>query len=251
MDKAAKGKLDDEALFTYAKDIAIAEYQSIVYNEYLPLILGDDTLDPNDWKYDPEVDASVDSFFTTVSFRFGHSMVNNFEWKVAQGTKTPVKKPTESFLLREVFFKKAGEMIDGSNLGDWLRGMCWHEAREMDTKMVSEMRNFLFTKDPKVASNDLTSLNIQRARDFGLPMYNAAREAHDLDDVDDFEDVTCDKKLAKTLEEIYPSVDDIDPFIGGLAECPSSEDRLLGDLFHESIKDNFRRFRWGTCAQNG
>ncbi|GMH38841.1 hypothetical protein BSKO_06739 [Bryopsis sp. KO-2023] len=241
LDKAFKGKLDDNELFEFAKEITIAEYQSIVYKEYLPLILGKDTLDPSDWEYDPEIDASIDAFFTTVSFRFGHSMVNNFEWKIKKGSN----KVSEKFLLRDVFFRKAGDKIDGKNLGDWIRGMSWHAARELDVKMVSEMRNFLFTKDPKVPSNDLTAMNIQRAREFGLPMYNGARDAHGLKEFSKFSDVTCNKDLAKTLEEIYDSVDDIDPFIGGLAECPSSKDRLLGDLFHENIKENFRRLRDG------
>ncbi|GMH39266.1 hypothetical protein BSKO_07164 [Bryopsis sp. KO-2023] len=244
LDDVFHDSLSDEELYRYAKAITIAEYQSIVYTEFLKFILGDDVLDPYDWRYNPTVDASTEAFFVAVAHRFGHSMINNFGWKVAKGQATPVTKATEKFLMRETFFLNMVG-IDEASFGDFIRGMGWHEARELDIKVVNDLRNFLFTEDPLKPSMDLVSLNIQRARDFGLPMYNDAREAHGLSRAKTFDDVTCHEDLAKKLKDLYKSVDLIDPFIGGLAECPSSKDHLLGDLFHNSLINNYKRLRDG------
>lgn len=173
-------------------------------------------------------------------------MVGNIVWKLKPGGDVPPEGPSESFLLRDTFEKPAGQIINESNWAEWLLGTVWHEARELDTKMVDEMRSFLFTPESEKPSNDLVSLNIQRARDLGLPMYNDAREAHGLERVTSFNEITEDEDLAATLEEVYGGdVDAVDPFIGGLAETPSRDCRLLGDLFHESLKENFRRIRDG------
>lgn len=75
-------RLSDEVLFEEAKRINTAIIQNIVYNEYLPVILGNNAMDEYGlWsttgfsQYNPQTDATIFNSFATAAYRFGHSMV--------------------------------------------------------------------------------------------------------------------------------------------------------------------------------
>ena len=64
----------DEDLYQQARRINIAQFQNIVYNEYLPLVLGPSSvhgskLDLDDTEYDPTADPSVINSFSTAAYR--------------------------------------------------------------------------------------------------------------------------------------------------------------------------------------
>lgn len=74
----------DEQLYQEARRIVVAEIQHITYNEYLPLIVGDQAMrrfslaiNPNGYSndYDEEINPSMTNEFTGAAFRFGHSTV--------------------------------------------------------------------------------------------------------------------------------------------------------------------------------
>ena len=87
-------------------------------------------------------------------------------------------------------------------------------------------------------------MNIQRGRDHELPSYNDVREALGLGRADSFYDITSDHKIAEKLKHAYDHVDDIDLWIGGLAEDhkPGSS---VGETFTTIIQDQFERLRAG------
>merc|ERR1712179_102472 len=95
---------------------------------------------------------------------------------------------------------------------------------------------------------DLVALNIQRARDHGIPGYVNYLVGCGQEKPKDFEDL---KKLmpdaeVEKLKKIYKSVDDIDLFIGGLLESPqSAESGLVGPTFACIIADQFKRLKYG------
>lgn len=73
----------DEIIFQEARRIVIAELQHIVFNEYLPKVLGPHLMDKyslygtrgySDF-YDPHINPSVTSEFSSAAFRFGHSTI--------------------------------------------------------------------------------------------------------------------------------------------------------------------------------
>ncbi len=75
---------DDEMLFQEARRIVIAEIQHITYNEWLPLVIGHETMmrfslysQPSGYgqEYDDEINPSMTNEFTGAAFRFGHSTV--------------------------------------------------------------------------------------------------------------------------------------------------------------------------------
>eukprot|EP00210_Caulerpa_lentillifera_P000920 g890.t1 len=226
--------LTDEELFQFARDICVAEYQSIIFSEWIPVLLGTGEVSPNDYYYDPSLDASLDSFFSTASFRFGHSMVSGVLWK------RELDGRIERMSLQDVFFKP--QSVDQYSFSKFLLGALGHPAREMDEKVVDGLRSKLFTEDGK-PSMDLVALNIQRGRDHGLPSYNRARMAFGLPPMRSFAEITDDVEVQRKLSTAYDNrVDLVDAFIGGLAE-KRPHGRLFGDLFYTSLKDQFTRLR--------
>ena len=81
--------LDDEAVFQQARALTIAKWQAIVYEEFLPALVG-----PEGMKqikpysgYSKSVDITVANEFATAAFRYGHSQVGEiFKRYNADGT---------------------------------------------------------------------------------------------------------------------------------------------------------------------
>ena len=63
-----------DQLYNMAKAINTAEYQNIVYKEFLPVLIGP-VLGPYRG-YDPNVNAQATQEFSTAAFRVGHSQVS-------------------------------------------------------------------------------------------------------------------------------------------------------------------------------
>ena len=82
--------------------------------------------------------------------------------------------PYGHLLLREGYFRPERVTEEGG-LAPILRGAVKQPAQEVDTKVVDELRNFLFPK--KGVGLDLAAINIQRGREIGIPDYNTVRKA--------------------------------------------------------------------------
>lgn len=65
---------DEEKLYQEARKIVVAEWQHIVYDQYLPKIIGADYLGKYE-DYSASVDATITNAFATAAFRFGHSQI--------------------------------------------------------------------------------------------------------------------------------------------------------------------------------
>jgi hypothetical protein len=59
-----------------------------------------------------------------------------------------------------------------------------------------------------------------------------------------FSDITPDPTLAATLQQLYGNINNVDAYVGGLAE-PHYQQAHVGQLFYLSIKDQFTRLRDG------
>ncbi len=226
----------DEELYQYARRIVIAELQKITYEEFLPAILGSNAL-PEYQGYQADVNPGMSTEFATAAFRVGHSMLGeDIEFLDNDGEENH-----EAMLLRDAFFNPS--VLGETGIDPLLKYLASDNAQEIDTMVVDDVRNFLFGA-PGQGGFDLASLNIQRGRDHGIADYNTVRVAYGLPRITSFDQITSDKAVQASLASTYGSVDNIDLWIGGLAEdhLPNSS---MGATFTAILVDQFSRVRDG------
>ncbi len=225
-------------IYEQARRIVGAQMQVITYQEYLPTLLGLRALAPYEG-YRPEVDASISNLFSTASYRYGHSALSPTLLRVdAAGNKI-----AEGHLaLRDAFFSPQ-RITDEGGIDPILRGLASQLCQQIDPYVVDDVRNFLFGL-PGADGFDLVALNIQRGRDHGLPSYNDAREALGLSRAQSFAEVSSNSVIQGRLAEAYNHVDDIDIWVGGLAEDRLAN-AMVGELIFTVLKEQFEALRDG------
>ncbi len=230
--------LTDDELYAAARQRVEAEIQAITFNEFLPLLLGEDAV-PDYEGYDSSVNPGVSVEFSTGVYRLGHSLLSTTIQRLDEDGNVI---EAGNLGLRDAFF--APELIEqDGGIAPILRGLLDGSSQQVDTFIVEDVRSFLFGQ-PGDGGLDLAALNIQRGRDLGVPSYNDLREAIGLDRVESFTEITSDAVLAGLLEDLYGDVDHVDAWIGGLAEDRFG-DSLLGETFHWVVLDQFVRVRDG------
>ncbi len=229
--------LSDEDVYQQAKAIVTAELQAITYNEFLPALLGADAL--SEYRgYDETVNPGINNEFSTAAYRFGHSMLSSELLRLNDDGSVAEEG---NISLQNAFFSP--DEITANGIDSILAGAAAQIANEIDSQVVDDIRNFLFGP-PGAGGFDLAALNIQRGRDHGLADYNQAREDFGLERVDSFDDITSNAGVAAKLEQFYGSVDNIDLWVGGLAE-DHVEGSSMGELFSTIVVDQFERIRDG------
>ena len=227
-----------EKIYQLARAIVIAEMQSITYNEFLPVLLGPNALTPYRG-YRPQVNAGIANIFSTAAYRMGHSMLPN---QILRINKFGQPISAGHLSLSDAFFNPR-EIIDQGGIEPILRGLGSQVAQDLDPYVVDGVRNFLFGP-PGAGGFDLASLNIQRGRDHGLPSYNQVRIDLGLPPAITFSDITSNSEIQNNLSAVYGIVDDVDIWVGGLAE-DHIHAALIGETFFTILKDQFERLRDG------
>jgi len=229
--------LSGDEIYERARAIVGAQMQAITYNEFLPLLLGDDAI-PAYQGYDGAVDASIANVFSTAAYRVGHSMLSPTIRRLAA---TDLEAPEGDVELRHAFFRPDRIAVDG--IDSILRGLASQRSQTIDRFIVDEVRNFLFGP-PGSGGFDLAALNMQRGRDHGLPDYNTVREAFGLPRVTAFKQINPDPPVYNALASVYEDVDAIDPWIGLLCE-PQMKGAMVGETMRAVLADQFIRLRDG------
>merc|ERR1719206_1497178 len=194
-------------------------------SEFLPIVLGQKTMQkysltlPEDKKgvsqiYRKDLNPTIANEFATAAFRFGHSLIPNM-------FQTSQQSPA------------------------------------MDASMNNNVLDFLFCDDehgqchiPGGFGQDLGARNIQRGRDHGIPGYNKYREYCKLEKIEslteDGRPSNINIKNWKNILRAYQNgnVDDIDLFVGGLAET-SLPRALVGETFACILGEQFQKLKEG------
>lgn len=234
--KAANAGLSvEDYIYETARKIVGAQIQAITYNEFLPLLLGDGALSAYTG-YDPTVNPGIFNEFSSAAFRVGHTMLSPQLQRINDDGTSP-----GSIALRDSFFNPNAILSEG--IDSLLLGLASQKAQEIDPFVVDDVRNFLFGP-PGSGGFDLASLNIQRGRDYGLSSYNQTRVALGLSAATSFADITSNLSIQNALASVYSSVDEIDLWVGGLAEDHFHEG-LVGELFNTIIARQFSNLRDG------
>lgn len=234
-------EMPNDAVYELARRLVIAEIQIITYNEYLPALLGENTMPPYRG-YDERVNPTIYNEFSAAAYRFGHSEVSDTLLRLDENGDTDTQG---NLSLREAFFGAAQLFNDEHGIDSLLRGMAAQKHQAIDAQVVNNLRNFLFGA-PGAGGFDLVSLNIQRGRDHGLSSYNETRLAMNLRPARRFADINPDSVIQTNLFNAYGSVDDVELWVGGLAEQPmASRGSQLGELFTAINVKQFDRLRAG------
>lgn len=227
-----------DQLYNMAKSITTAEYQNIVYTEYLPVLIGP-VLGPYRG-YNPNLNAQVTQEFSTAAFRVGHSQISDTQEGLDNNGNVIFSES-----LAQAFFNTAS--IDEANgIDPLLRAICADDSQATDVYTVPVLRNLLFA--PLVGGDvdemDLIAIDIQRQRDVGLGSLNQTRKALGLAPYTSFAQLTSDPVLQKNLQSVYGNINNVDLFMGGQAEA-HAPGAVVGQTFQAVIASQFFALREG------
>ena len=158
--------------------------------------------------------------------------------------------------------------ISATNVDPFYLGMASQATEREDTIITPDLRGNVFGP-LEYTRRDLMAVNLQRARDHGLPDYNTARTAYGLAPKLKFEEINplygIDATVTDNIEGLRAVYNDdigrCDIWACGLAETIPSDGPLSqlsgpGELFTEVLFDHFMRVRhgdrfWYENANNG
>ncbi|MFT4569529.1 MAG: peroxidase [Hyphomicrobiaceae bacterium] len=229
--------LDGELRYQLARVLVGAEIQAITFREFLPLLVGVDAI-PDYSGYQADVDATISNIFGAGAFRFGHTLLPD---TLHRRRRSGNEVRAGDLPLRDAFFNPA--RLNEGGIGSILRGLANHRSQKLDLLITDDVRNFLFGV-PGSGGFDLAALNIQRGRDHGLPSFNGVRQGLGLAVVANFDSITSDTETNDLLAGLYSDVDDVDFWIGFLAEdhLPGA---MAGELLVTALAEQFERTRDG------
>jgi peroxidase len=236
--KAQHPAWSGDQLYNMARAITTAEYENIVYSEYLPVLIGP-VLGPYKG-YDSSQNAQISQEFSGAAFRIGHSQVSDTQEGVDNAGVT-----TFSEGLSQAFFNSP--QIDIANGVDpLLRAFSLDYAQATDVYVVATLRNLLAASlvGGGVDLIDLIAIDVQRERDLGVGSLNQVRSALGLAPYRSFSALTSDPVLQTQLKTVYGTIDQVDLFIGGLAEAHAPH-AVVGPTFQRIIGDQFSALRAG------
>ncbi|KAF0306654.1 Peroxidase [Amphibalanus amphitrite] len=245
---AARHSWHDERLFEEARRLVIAEYQHVLFNEWLPALLGEkftkDVGLSGDFgrkTYSDIINPSVSTEFSTAGFRL-HSMVQG-----VVELATRVGRIRRRIPLMGNFFR-SNELVVAAQLVEMARGITRTPAMRFDGSFSDELRGglFQFSPDQKGGGVDLTALNIQRGRDHGIPTYSTVASRCNNIPIRSWSDLhqTIPEADVRRLRSIYRDWRDIDLYAGLNLERRAAG-ALVGPSTRCLITDQFLRTRYG------
>uniref|UniRef100_A0A8C5USI7 Thyroid peroxidase n=1 Tax=Microcebus murinus TaxID=30608 RepID=A0A8C5USI7_MICMU len=220
----------------------------VTLRDYVPKILGPEAFERHVGPYggyDPGVNPTASNVFSTAAFRFGHATVRPWLRRLDANFQEHPDLP--SLHLRDVFFNP-WILIHGGGLDPLLRGLLASPAKlQVPAQLMNqELTERLFVL-PNSSTLDLASLNLQRGRDHGLPGYNAWRRFCGLPRLETpahLREAVADRSVADKMAALYKHPDNVDVWLGGLAEdlLPGAR---TGPLFACLIGKQMRALRDG------
>ena len=235
--KESNPSLTDQQLYDRARRHISAYLQNIVFNEWLPSM--GVTL-PTYSGYKEDMHSGIFNVFSSAAFRMGHTLINS---NIIRMSSEGEEIPRGNISLKDAFFNPGAILLAGG-IDPYFQGMATQRQQAMDCRVIDDVRNFLFGSTAEDGGLDLAAININRGRERGLPDYNTVRSNFGLPKVNTFLDITGDQIEADMLQAVYGSVDNIDPWVGFLAEY-HMPDALFGQTILTIMKRQFQILRDG------
>lgn len=239
---------DDETLFQEARRIVIAQIQMVTYNEFLPVVLGDNVMSTKGLKvqdngyansYDENTNAQILSSFATAAYRMHTLIPKTLQFMDGRGKSVGQVDLSETFNNPSIVYESGAYT-------SLLNGLISQSAADFDQFFSNQVSNHMFRPFGRSSGIDLVAVNIQRGRDHGLPSYNKMRNVCGLPPISSWQELSSVMRpgAAEALRSVYASVGDIDLFIGGVSE-QSLPNSLVGPTFSCILSEQFRRLKDG------
>jgi len=239
----------DETIFQEARHINVAVIQHITYNEFLPMVLGKDIMEKNKLillkngyleGYDSNVNPGASSVFSQAVFRFGHTLLPS---TLERWSKT--HRYVGSQRLHELL-QQPYDLYKGGWVDSYIMGLINQVAQAYDNSVTQEVTDHLFQEPGKDFGLDLAALNIQRAREHGVPSYNKWREWCGLRPFRTWEEMSSifNNQTVHGFRKYYSSPEDVDLWSAGVSEKPLSGS-MVGPTFGCLMARQFHDFRFG------
>jgi len=269
----------DDFIFQETRRLVGAELQRVTYSEFLPVVIGPDMMESyhlnlpeiGTTNYDPDEDPTILNEFSTVSFRFGHTLVSEtFSQLRSRGGKDSARERGEKLHLGQNFFNPRPHACENSTCigdedykcvnstcSDWyenmLYGLMLAPSMKDDMVLNDAISNLLFLSREKsdvdsgrkshAESSDLAARNIQRGRDHGLPNYDTFRKANKRFPLKPLAEFGL-KPCKACLRQLRNHGDYFcHPYLVPDRECESCIDYRSFDDFHNEIRKKNTAFR--------
>ncbi|XP_073472627.1 eosinophil peroxidase-like [Aquarana catesbeiana] len=235
-----------ETLFQETRKIIGALTQKINYKDWLPLLLGSSMsrVLPTYRRYNDSENPGASNVFSLI-FRMGHTMIQPFIYRLVDRYQSSRNLPPVPLHLT---FFNTWRVVREGGVDPLLRGLMANRAKlnRQNQILVDELRDHLFELFKRIGL-DLGAINLQRSRDHGLPGYNTWRRFCGLcapRNVTQLAQVLRNRQLAEKFMQLYGTPENIDIWIGAVAE-PLLPNARVGELLACLIGNQFRRTRDG------
>ncbi|VVC24327.1 Haem peroxidase,Haem peroxidase, animal type [Cinara cedri] len=236
----------DEMLYQETRRIIGAVIQHITYTHYLPIILGD-TYTQYYGLFTPQTIYN-DQINPSTSLEFGASLFRILHSQIPAQLNFIDKMYKIAFQVNLTDWMDRPDLLPVGQNDDWLmRGLIETPGREYQASYNPLISNYLFRFNmPDFTGQDLLSIDIQRGRDVGLPIYNQVRPICGIPRANSFDDLLdlIPFKAVQILKTLYATVNDIDLHVGALLEAPE-EGSLVGPTTRCILSDSFFRYKYG------
>jgi len=203
---------DDNRLFQEAKRICTAIYQHIVFNDYLPLLLGDKTMKKFNLYplengyfngYNSQLYPNIYTEFSTAAFRLHNTVYNNFTEALCENFELKDPDFMNEYILDTSKFYTEAEII--------FCGLLISHGKSYGPDLPYDLNYDLFHKP----GQSMGAINIQRGRDHGLQPYVKYRELCGFGKANDFDDLLeIPAQNRARLRKYYGNIGNIDLWVG-------------------------------------
>lgn len=246
-------KWSDDQLFSVTKDINVAIYQKIIYNDWANSVLGNrlalDIRSKND-DHDAKKYKSnkVSNEFGVAAIKFYNSMMPGdlfyqndiLPSKISPGKSKSIENLIDSGRQKELMklqnhFYQSKDLSRNNFFEIFMSTVLRQQAMAMDSSYVDDLAIQLYRSkmhDSKIFGTDSLALDIQQSRDHGISSYvNYIKKCLNIriTNWDDLRHIIKEDDLYR-LRSIYESVMDVDLIVGGLSEIPN-ENATVGPTF--------------------
>jgi peroxidase len=249
---------EDEVVFQETRRVMVAFMQHITFNEYVPILLGQELSAllglapgrdsaPSTFRYNINHDPRIGNEWAASAGRFGHSMIRSALSRLDNHYNAA---GMTSYYLRNSYFR-ANHLYDTCQGGmeSVIRGLLVDPIMKVDRWFSDDITKHLFetTDDLGRPFNfDLVSINLQRGRDHGIPGYTTFRQFCNLTQITTWQEMkkAIPADVVDIFQSLYKFVDDVDLFSAAVSEL-KQDGAIVGPTLSCLLGNQFRDIKFG------